>query len=310
MKPTKLFYGADGRINTDNASRTKNIFPIETLNGPEDAIGGTAAVLQDFIFVNPGIFRFLQPHKSKMFFVKSEKNKGKIYQEPAAALEPMVMATPFLFNHVSVAAQSQVFATNQSVGDLTSIVARRPRFELTRNKSLKFDIKGSTAGEYAFGFASGKSKVMIHADTASGLIDNVVIDSLNAAGQAISFKANENAVNKKVSITLTSFDEKRSYQINNIKVEAGQIFTLQHNDACKELILHNSDRAISFDLKLFLDQNQTPVLVKENITLDALSVVNMQPENWVSMVNQGQDAALKIDSFDRIGGTLVSSRLI
>jgi LGFP repeat len=307
---SQTFYGTDGRINTDNASRTKNIFPIETLSEPEDFGMTSSAAVQDFTFLNPAIFRFMQTNKSKMFFVKSEKNKGQIYQEPVAVSDIMVMQSPFLFNHVSVAAQSQTFAVNQTVNDLSQIVARRPHLQLLKNKSLKFDIKGSSSGEYAFGFASGKSKVMIHSDTASGLIDQVVIDSLNTAGQAISFKANDNAANKKVNITLTSFDEKRSYQINNIQIEAGQTFTLQHNDACKELILHNSDRAISFDLKLFLDKNQTPVLVKENIGLDALSVVNLQPDNWISIINQDQNAALKIDSFDKIGGTLIGTRLV
>ncbi len=322
----QTFYGNDGKINTDAATRTKNIFPIESISGPEDdSIFSRTQIFQDSILFNPNILRFFNPNKTKMFFLKSEKNRGKIYEEPATNPELQTMQIPMLFSQISTAVQSQVFAVNQTVNDLSSIAGgstlfvrnqnigdlatterRVPMASFFNQKSIKFDIKGTSSGEYAFGFASGKSKMMIQSETTNGLIDQVVIDSVNTAGQAITFKANENSINKKVSISLTSFDEKRTYQISNIGIEAGQTFTIQHNDACKELILHHTNQAISFDLKLFLGKNQTPILVKENISLEAAKVVNIQPENWISIEN----APLKLDFFDRIGGTLLSTRLI
>lgn len=304
------FYGSDGRINIDNNSRPKNIFQVETLSEPE----GNPLFSQSQVFVDRGIFnafRFFQPNKPKMFFIKSEKNKGKIYSESADISSPNeVMQIPFLFNHIETAVQSQSFTVGETVPNLHAQFRRRNHLELFRNKALKLSIKSTRSGEYSCGFVSSKSKIMIHSDTSEGLVDQITIDNINTSGQAITFKANENAAEKKIKFTLISFDEKRSYEISNIAMQAGQTFTIQHNDACKELILHNSQQVINFDLKLFLGKNQSPVLVKQNIALEPLSVVNIQPNNWIEIENQTPNSSLKIDIFDKIGGILLNTRVI
>ena len=315
------YYDGQGNINTDPATRLKNVFPVETTGNPFGDFKVASKAFETGRFERAKTI--IKSRKPNLFYLKNEKQKGQVYverhQNTGNTFEAKI--NPALNTHLGTAIHSRAFAKNINASNFEQVLKTgSDDFGMLKtsggvlntlfNKSITFDITGKQDGEYLCGFASAKSKVMVSANASDGLTDQITIDSVNLPGQAFTFKANESAVNKKIKISLISFDRKRRYELENIPVQAGQTFTLQHNDACKELIIHNSLQTISFDLKLFSDGSDIPVLTKQNISLDPSSVNHIEPNNWVDIENRTAGSPLKIDVYNNLGGVVLNSKLL
>jgi LGFP repeat len=321
------YYNNDGEVNTDNTARIRNLVPVQPLASPIDVF----AYSEKSLSIKHTFDMFVKFKTTKAFFFKTDVAKGKMYHDGlklgdfAGKFKNTYQAkesTQFI-THIATSINSESFETdtnksnfklriNNDFINTELLKSKSGLLSFFKNNSLTFDVKGSKNGEFVLGFLNGKSKVIVTSNIDSGLVDQITLDSINLTGQAMTFKANENAIDKKIKITLISFDQKRMYELSNIAVSGGQTITLQHNDACKELILHNSNQEIYFDLKMYLNRVEKPFLFKESIKIDPTNVIHLEPVNWIELENRGpsDNPEIKLDVYDRLGGTMLSSRLI
>lgn len=314
----ETYFDQQGNVNTNNLTRLKNVFSIEPINDPEGV---------SLIHTRPDLLRtalsMFGDEKAKVFYLKNDKAIQKMYIPGRPLSERMVRTarSTELAGHLATAVHSRVFAGHLNSTTIADITAHEPAFReldvvsagianIMISRSITFALRGSNDGNYTCGFASGKAKLIISSNINRGLVDQITIDGVNLAGQAVTFKTHPDAPDKRIKITLISFDDKRTYELSNIVIQPGQYLTLQHNNACKELILHNSQQSLSFDLKLFLSNPDRPVLSKQGITVDPASVVQLEPSSWVQLENEVINTPLKLETYDHIGGNIINTLLI
>lgn len=307
-----VFYDDKGKENANAATRIKKLIEVEPLSGTEDfpLIRATANL-------NLPNFSFRINGAPKSFYFKDSKAVESMYAEEHQHLKfPGTLRT--FIGHTATAAASTAFAPNlnkQSVSHLISasenvIAPVNSMINLLMDKSLTFDIRGSNTGEYNYGISTGKSQVIISANAGAGVKDRIIIDGMNTPGQAITFKAIDDAPDRKVKMTVISSDKSIRYELSNINVAAGKAFTLQHNDACRELIMHNGENAVQLDVQLFLNGEHVSSMLKQNIEVAANSVIHFEPVSWGDIKKKVADAPVKLDFYNHLGGEIINSVMI
>ncbi len=317
----KSFYDESGNENTDKMTRLNNLMPIKTWGTPNDENKVFKTKLGSRVFPHQrfkDVLKSINSSNTKAFFYKTSVPKNKMYIDSSFNNnESATFNNNHLLGHISTAVNSKSFAKTINKNNFTKQLDQNKTnvFEVTKAlknsfiqfNNLEFSIQGNKTGEYSFGLVSGKAKILISSSTSSDIKDTISIDNLNQAGQAITFKASDAMVeSRKLKITVTSFDNQRMYELSNLNILTGQSITLQHNNAVKELIIHNTQQSISFDLKLFLNNSEHPVIEKTNVLMNPDEIFQLSPE-----INEEQfQNSIKIDVFDKLGGNLLQSKVI
>ncbi len=330
------FYDANGQEKT--SGKIDQFMSVASLGSPDGLSFSNLDLNINLPIDLPNII--LRPKDtSKIFALKNSRVKEQVFVEE---LGPTIKATKFqnhLRPHVATAVQSGVFAkdltqdnfvpllnldavfnsgatANTATHQATSGVldsAFNPAtqaLEQLADKTLTFDIAGVGSGSYTHAIIAGASKILITANAISGTTDQVIIESIGNAGQAVTFKAHENEVVKNISILVMSFDSSHMYKLTNLTIAPSQAITLQLNNACRELILHNTGQPLQLNLELYLDKKKLPVLSKTGIEIAANQVVHLEPVDWVDISANNPAAAIRMDTFNHIGGDVLNSILL
>lgn len=317
----------NGDYNTNSASRIKNILPIEHYSHRRPFDIGH---MEHRIPVD--MSQFLKKMVSfGMYHIRNTPAKVKMYPDAPLRINP---------NHIGSSSKATKLNT-KSTGRIGKALNNPSSFKLNvhkqssqasdlasqlaspnasakgdiigqvfpKSKSLNINIRNHSEGNYQIGFVSGKSKILLSANAVPSTLDKLSLEAIGDAKQAVRFTPHENAINKTLTITITSFDNSRTYEISNLSLNANQAFTLQHTNACKELILQDLKSDIAFDLKIFVGKTKTPALIK-NISLEASAAINLSPANWLELEQGINNAQLNLQFLNQIDGNILKTVII
>jgi LGFP repeat len=319
------FYDENGDVNYKSDSNIKNLMAVNALSGPGDP-PFTDSMISANIGTIAAEFILRKREKAKSFYLKNEKRIEKVYNEQTPSIDSAILSESIFMNHIGTAVASQNFAQNLNSENFNDkVVLLNPlKFEnsnsivknkdlihraiqFSKDRSLVFDIDGKQDGKYDYAITTGKSQIIISSSTTVGTKDQITIDGINTQGQAVTFKAGENILDKKIKLTLFNFNKTIKYELDNISVASGKTFTLQHNNACKEFIIHNSEQPINFNLNIFLNGEEVSSLSKNNIIIEGDKVVHFDPTNWDLIKNKSLESTIKLDFYNHIGGEIIDS---
>jgi hypothetical protein len=309
-------FNIDGSANANSLTRIKNLMEVEALGMPRDPLISTEHFFRN---INPALFMSRQK-SHQVFYYKANTEPGDMYHRSRSRSRARRFNSSERLNQVAVMTQSQAFAQNVNPENVTLQFSQNPELiqslrdtrilEIVRNKSLVFDISAKTEGEYVWAFATGKSKVILSTQCSKGPADQVTLDSINQAGQAFTYKMNGTATEKKIKVSVLSYDNKIRYELSDIALSPGETFTVQHNNACRELIMNSSAVNIQFNLDLYLNHSLQPALSKTNVPMEAGKTMLLEPENWADVELMLPEAGIKLDVFDHLGGTLLQTKIM
>jgi hypothetical protein len=126
---------------------------------------------------------------------------------------------------------------------------------------------------------------------------------------SVVFEASEQALNKQLSISLTSFDKQRRYELSNLQLQGKQRLQLQHDNACRSVRLQSAGQPVTFDLQLFVKGKPAAVMSKQ-VSFPADIALNLSPVDWVALEQGAGEPALELQIMNPLDGKVMETRRI
>ena len=139
---------------------------------------------------------------------------------------------------------------------------------IKKSNTLNFNILNTGNNEYEWAIASAYSKIILTSSATSNNLDTVSIAEIGTSQQAFSFKASDDAIDKKIKLDIISFDSSRKFELSNMNIPAGKSLTFEQNNAGRAMIIHGSTEDITLDLKYFYGDLGVPRISIPNITIE------------------------------------------
>lgn len=317
---------SDGSLNTDRRTRIKNLLPVE-----HHAQRKFTDVAKQVGKVKTGV-NLSQLFKRKQFnlyFLSQTPASNKMYpdltlhvrpdlvkhlqsEQSPVALPAGRLSTKFKTGLSTQPLKGAASNPAQTVGrEVTEISQAAPILNevLRQQRALTLKVRNQGQGDYQLGFASGGAKLMLTANVIANTSDVVNVSLAGERLHSVVFEASEQALNKQLSISLTSFDNQRRYELSNLQLQGKQRLQLQHDNACRSVRLQSAGQPVTFDLKLFVKGKPAAVMSKQ-VSFPADIALNLSPVDWVALEQGAGEPALELQIMNPLDGKVMETRRI
>jgi len=121
------------------------------------------------------------------------------------------------------------------------------------------------------------------------------------------FQAGDQTANKQLTLTLTSYDNQRRYELSGLQLQAQQTIQLQHDNACRSVRLQSAGQPVAFDLKVFVN-HQSAAAMSKRVEFPADVALNFSPLDWTALEQGAVDTALELQLINPLDGKLIETR--
>lgn len=238
----------------------------------------------------PGVFHYEEVIEYGQMYPIQFNIPFKAKSNPGLPLKINSSATVNI-SHLTTAIASKAFAlhltpTNfksQVPADVSQSIAAT-QLRMAGSKSLTFNLLNKSADGYEWGIAGPASQIIVKSNPGKQASDIVTIDGLGTTGQAFTFQSSKGKKKVKpltIQIMNTGVTgEHRMFELKNVRLEAGKSLTIQVANDCREIFLYNSDKAVSMDLNVFLNDFSSPILSRNQLQIQPDLLIKMEPVNW------------------------------
>ncbi|WP_024930979.1 LGFP repeat-containing protein [Methylophilus sp. OH31] len=319
---------ADGSLNTDRVTRIKNLFPVE--HHAQRTFSDVARQVGK-IKTSRNLSQLFKRQQFNLYYLNQPLVRGKMYPDVVLHVNPDLVRTfPRQAPEQSSTAQrigklSTKFKTgihtqpltHSAASDTTQTVARDVSEhvqssamlgEVLRNKrALTLKVRNQAQGDYQLGFISGGAKLMLTANSIQNSSDMVTLSLAGSRQQSFVFQAGDQTANKQLTLTLTSYDNQRRYELSGLQLQAQQTIQLQHDNACRSVRLQSAGQPVAFDLKVFVN-HQSAAAMSKRVEFPADVALNFSPLDWTALEQGAVDTALELQLINPLDGKLIETR--
>jgi hypothetical protein len=186
---------------------------------------------------------------------------------------------------------------NRTQAENTPIMVGLSDF-IRKSNTLNFDVLNTGNNVYEWAIASAHSKIILTSNATNNNIDSVSIAEIGTSQQAFSFKASNDAIDKKIKLDIISFDSSRKFELSNMNIPAGKSLTFEQNNAGRAMIIHGSTEDITLDLKYFYGDLGVPRISIPNITIE---------KNVITILEAITTQQIQKTTLSEIGGQPIST---
>jgi len=317
---------SDGSLNTDRRTRIKNLLPVEhhaqrTFSDVAKQVGK--------VKLGTSLGQLFKRKQFSLYYLSQKQASSKMYPDQVLHVRPDLVkqlqseqspvalpagrvSTKFKTGFSTKPLKANASQGTQTVGrEFSDISQDAPILSevLRQQRALTLKVRNQGQGDYQLGFASGGAKLML---TASVIPNTSDVVNVSLAGQrlhSVVFEVAEQALNKQLSISLTSFDNQRRYELSNLQLQGKQRLQLQHDNACRSVRLQSAGQPVTFDLKVFVKGNPAAVMSK-HVAFSADIALNLSPVDWVALEQGAVEPVLELQIMNPLDGKLMETRHI
>jgi hypothetical protein len=127
--------------------------------------------------------------------------------------------------------------------------------------------------------------VTVVADAEAGVVDSIHAGGLGGHFQNVTVQFPDATKARHVSMTVTGWrgegrQQGRSFVLDNLLLDSKDSIRAEISDGGNELTVENLGPAKTFTLRLAIGLQGATLTVRNNVPLDAASVVRLRPSDW------------------------------
>jgi hypothetical protein len=154
-----------------------------------------------------------------------------------------------------------------------------------KEDALHYQIRGKGHGKVWWRVAAPRMSATVVADAEAGVVDSIHAGGLGGHFQNVTVQFPDATKARHVSMTVTGWrgegrQQGRTFVLDNLLLDSKDSIRAQISDGGNELTVENLGPAKTFTLRLAIGLQGATLTVRNNVPLDAASVVRLRPSDW------------------------------